>query len=116
MTDKAVELSITLKVYGKVIEYQREIAITEMETGISQVVQEMEMRVLKAGLKGLDDELRKVVPAGWRNVGTEERGIMSSVGRIRSQSHWEQDCSPRAGQASTSTRFYGGIPGIEAEH
>ena len=85
MTDKAVELSITLKVYGEVIEYQREIAIEELETGISQVVQEMGATVLMAGLKGLDDELRKEVPAGWRNVGTEERGIMSSIGRVRYQ-------------------------------
>jgi hypothetical protein len=85
MTDKAVELSITLKMYGEVIEYQREIAITELETGISQVVQEIGMTVLMAGLKGLDDELRKEVPAGWQNVGTEERSIMSSVGRIRYQ-------------------------------
>ena len=85
MTDKAVELSITLNVYGEVIEYQRKIAIDELETGISQVVQEMGATVLKAGLKGLDDELRKEVPAGWLNVGTEERCIMSSMGRIRYQ-------------------------------
>jgi len=83
MTDKAVELSITLKLYGEVIEYQREIAISNLETGISQVVQEIGMTVLMAGLKGLDDELRKEVPAGWQNVGTEERGLMSSIGRIR---------------------------------
>ena len=85
MTDRAVELSITLKVNGEVIEYQREIAIEELETGISQMVQEMGATVLKAGLKGLDDEIRKEVPAGWRNVGTEERSIMSSIGRIRYQ-------------------------------
>jgi hypothetical protein len=85
MTDKAVELSITLKVYGEVIEYTRKIAITELETGIGQVVQEIGTKVLVAGLKGLDDELRKGVPAGWRNVGTEERSIMSSIGRIHYQ-------------------------------
>jgi hypothetical protein len=68
-----------------VIEYTREIGIAELETGISQVVQEMGMIVLMAGLKGLDDELRKEVPAGWQNVGTEERSILSSVGRIRYQ-------------------------------
>jgi hypothetical protein len=83
MTDKPVELSITVKVYGEVIEYRREIAMAELETGISQVVQEIGTKVLVAGLKGLDEELRKGVPAGWRNVGTEERSIMSSVGRIR---------------------------------
>jgi hypothetical protein len=68
-----------------VIEYTREIGIAELETGISQVVQEMGATVLQAGLKGLDDELRKGVPAGWRNVGTEERSILSSIGRIRYQ-------------------------------
>lgn len=91
MTDRAVELSITLKVYGEEIEYQREIAILELETGISQVVQEMGMIVLIAGLKGLDDELRKEVPAGWRNVGTEERSLLSSVGKIRYQRRIYED-------------------------
>jgi hypothetical protein len=85
MTDTAVELSITVKVYGEVVEYQRVLSITELETGISQVVQEMGMAVLKAGLKGLDDKLRKEVPSGWQNVGTEERSIVSSMGRIRYQ-------------------------------
>jgi len=82
MTDKPVELSITVKVYGEVIEYRRELSIGELETGISQVVQEMGTRVLVAGLKGLDQELRKKVPVGWRNVGTEERSIMSTIGRV----------------------------------
>lgn len=85
MTEKSVELSITVKVYGEVIEYKREIAIAELETGISQVVQEMGTAVMVAGLKGLDQELHKEVPAGWRNVGTEERSLMSSIGRIRYQ-------------------------------
>jgi hypothetical protein len=59
MTDKAVELRITLKVYGEEIEYTRKIAITELETGISQAVQELGTKVLVAGLKGFDDELRQ---------------------------------------------------------
>jgi hypothetical protein len=85
MTDKPVELSITVKVYGEVIEYRRKIAIAELETGISQVVQEIGTKVLVAGLEGWDQELRKEVPAGWQNVGTEDRSIMSSLGRIRYQ-------------------------------
>lgn len=85
MTDKAVEISITVKVYGEVIEYRRQMGITEIEAGISQVVQEIGAKVLVAGLKGLDDELRKEVPSGWRNVGTEGRSIMSSIGRIHYQ-------------------------------
>lgn len=82
MTDEAVEISIILKVCGEAIEYTRKIAIAALETGISQVVQEIGSTVLMAGLKGLDQELRKAVPAGWQNVGTEERSILSSVGRI----------------------------------
>lgn len=82
MTDKSVELSITIKVNREVVNYQREIGIEELETGVSQVVQEIGNKVLVAGLKGLDDEIRKEVPAGWRNVGTERRSILSSIGRL----------------------------------
>jgi hypothetical protein len=46
---------------------------------ISQVVEEIGTQVLVASLEGLDDELRNNVPAGWQNVGTEERSIMSSL-------------------------------------
>jgi hypothetical protein len=82
MTDKAVELSITIRVNREVVDYRREIRIEELETGVIQSVQEIGNKVLEAGLKGLDDEIRKEVPAGWRNVGTERRSILSSVGRV----------------------------------
>jgi hypothetical protein len=85
MTEKPVEVSITVKIYGEEIHYMRKIAIEEIETGISQVVQEIGNKVLVAGLEGLDQELRKRVPAGWRNIGTEERSIMSSMGWIHYQ-------------------------------
>jgi len=74
MTDKAVELSITIKVNREVVNYQREIKIEELETGVSQTVQEIGNKVLVAGLKGLDDEIRKEVPAGWRNVRIKTKG------------------------------------------
>jgi hypothetical protein len=80
MTEKPVELRITVKVSGEEIHYTRKIAITELETGISQVMQEIGNRVLVAGLEGLDQDIRKRVPAGWRNIGTEERSILSSMG------------------------------------
>jgi hypothetical protein len=85
MTEKPVEVSITVKIYGEEIHYMRKIAIEEIETGISQVVQEIGNKVLVAGLEGLDQELRKRVPGGWRNIGTEERSIMSSMGWIHYQ-------------------------------
>jgi hypothetical protein len=85
MTEKSVVVSITVKVYGEVIQYTRKIAISELETGISKVMQEIGNKVLVAGLEGLDQDLSKGVPAGWRNVGTEERSILSSMGWIRYQ-------------------------------
>jgi hypothetical protein len=85
MTEKPVELSITVNVSGEVIQYMRKIAIAELETGISQVMQEIGNRVLVAGLAELDRDLRTQVPAGWRNIGTEERSILSSMGWIRYQ-------------------------------
>ena len=85
MTEKSVEISITVKVYGEVIQCRRKIAILELETGISQIMQEIGNKVIVAGLEGLDQELRAGVPAGWRNVGTEERSLLSSLGRIRYQ-------------------------------
>ena len=91
MTEKSVEISITVKVSGEVIQYERKIGIVELEMGISQAVQEIGRRVLVAGIEGLDQELRKAVPAGWRNVGTEERSPLSSLGRIRYQRRIYQD-------------------------
>jgi hypothetical protein len=64
MTEKPVELSITVKVNGEMIQYTRKIEINELESGISQVVQELGNKVLVAGLAELDREIRKRVPAG----------------------------------------------------
>jgi hypothetical protein len=38
MTEKSVEISITVKVSGEVIQYERKIGIVELEMGISQAV------------------------------------------------------------------------------
>jgi len=91
MTEKPVELSITVKVNDEVIQYVRKVAIPELETGISQVVQEMGNKIFVAGIEGLDRDLRKSVPAGWRNIGTEDRSIMSSMGWICYQRHIYKD-------------------------
>jgi hypothetical protein len=64
------------------IQYTQKLAINEIERGISQVMQEIWNKVLVAGLEGLDHELCKRVPAGWRNIGTEERSILSSMGSV----------------------------------
>ena len=85
MTEKPVDLSITVNINGEVIQYSRKLEMLELESGISQVVQELGNKVLMTGLKGLDQELGKRVPTGWRNMGTEERSILSSLGWIHYQ-------------------------------
>ena len=85
MTEKSVEISITVKVYGEVIQYVQKVRVVELEAGISQAVQEIGRQVLVAGIEGLDQDLRQAVPSSWRNVGTEERSVLSSLGRIRYQ-------------------------------
>ena len=73
------------------IQYTRKLAISVLETGISQVMQEIGNKVLVAGLEGMDQDLPKGVPAGWRNIGPEERSILSSTGWIRYQRHIYKD-------------------------
>jgi len=48
-------------------------------------MQEIGCQVLVTGIAGLDRQLRKKVPEGWRNVGTEERSVLSSSGWVRYQ-------------------------------
>jgi hypothetical protein len=45
MTEESVEISITVKVYGEVIQYERKVGIAEIEAGIGQAVQEMGRQV-----------------------------------------------------------------------
>lgn len=83
MTEKAVEISITVKVEDEVIEIKRKMKISELELELSKITQEIGNRMMVAVMEGIDREISKAVPAGWRNVGTEERSLMSSVGRVR---------------------------------
>ncbi len=56
-----------------------------MEDGTSRIMRETECQVLVTGIAGLDRPLRKKVPEEWRNVGTEERSVLSSLGWVRYQ-------------------------------
>ncbi len=115
MTEKPVELSITVKVYGEVIQYTRKIAIEALEIGISQVMQEIGNKALVAGLVGLDQELRQRVPSGWRNIGTEEHSIMSSMGWIRYQRRIYKDEKGRRRAAWMSSQEWNDTGGKVSE-
>ncbi|MBI9044939.1 MAG: ISLre2 family transposase [Anaerolineaceae bacterium] len=85
MTEITVPISITIKVCGQKIEYEEKIKAEELEKGISRITQKIGGQVLKAGIDGLDEEIRNRIPNTWQNVGTEERSVISSVGWINYQ-------------------------------
>ena len=52
---------------------------------IDLIYQEMGNSLLHAGNEELDRRINQTVPKNWQNVGTERRGVLSSVGMIRYQ-------------------------------
>jgi len=85
MTDQAVSISISIKAFDEEIVIDRKVPTSDLEDGTSRVMQEIGCQVLVTGIIGLDRQLRKEVPEGWRNVGTEERSVLSSLGWVRYQ-------------------------------
>lgn len=83
MTEKPVSISITIKVAEREIFLERQLAISEIEESAQCLVTEIGQQVMKAGIEAVDERVKKQVPAGWRNVGTEARWITSSVGEIQ---------------------------------
>jgi hypothetical protein len=80
MTENSVPISITIKVSEREIHYEKEIEITEMEEGVGRLVTELGQEVIRAGIQEMDDRIAKNVPGEWRNVGTEERWVVSGIG------------------------------------
>ena len=83
MTEKPVSISITIKVAETEIFLERQLAIREIEEGAQDLVTEIGQQVMKAGIEAVDERVKKQVPAGWRNVGTETRWMISSVGELQ---------------------------------
>ena len=55
----------------------------EIEEDAQEIGAEIGQEVLKNGIEELDQQIAQEVSKGWRNVGTEERWLMSSVGELR---------------------------------
>ena len=83
MTDKAVQISITIKVSEREIEMHREMHIEELEEGAQQLALEIGRQLLAAGIAEIDERMAREAPPGWRNVGTEERWVTTSLGAMR---------------------------------
>jgi hypothetical protein len=83
MTEKTVLISITIKVAEEEQKYEEELAISELEEGVQKLTRELGQNVIKASIKAIDDRMVKEVPESWRNAGTEERWIVSSLGEVK---------------------------------
>jgi hypothetical protein len=82
MTENSVQISITINVAEEELRYQKEIRIGELEEGLESLNREMVQKVLKTSLKVIDDQTAEKVPKGWRNVGSETRQIICSLGAV----------------------------------
>lgn len=83
MTDEAVQISITIKVAKREQKIERKIKMDELEETIQEIAVETGQEALGMGIKELDDRIAARIPQGWRNVGTEERWLVSSIGAMR---------------------------------
>ncbi len=83
MTDEAVPLSIHINVADVAVEFEAAIRREEVEACLHQLIGGIGERLLGGVIQVLDDQLRQEVPAGWRNVGTEVRSVVSSLGFLQ---------------------------------
>jgi len=83
MTDEAVNISITIKVEEVSIEIQKKVPITAVEEGVHVLAQSVGQQILLGMIGVLDAHIARNKPTGWRNVGTEKRWMVSSLGAVQ---------------------------------
>ena len=83
MTDGSVAISITIKVEDVVMEIQEKVPIDAVEESVHSLATGLGQQVLHRVIHVLDDRIARNMPAGWRNVGTEMRWMVSSLGAVR---------------------------------
>ena len=91
MTDEAVNISITIKVEEVVVEIHEKIPLEAVEETVHSLTTGLGQQVLDGVIQVLDDRIARNVPAGWRNVGTEKRWIVSSLGVVHYKRRIYQD-------------------------
>lgn len=82
MTDEAVAISITIKVAGVIKEIHGEVPLMEVEENVQTLGQAVGQAVFHGLIEVLDDRVAQNKPAGWRNMGTEKRWVVSSLGAM----------------------------------
>jgi hypothetical protein len=82
MTEKSVHISITIKVAENSHEFRKQVKYHDVEEGVQSLTQEIGQQALQSVLAVMAGELEARVPRGWKNIGTEKRTLISSLGVI----------------------------------
>ena len=91
MTEGSVTLSISAKAFDRSIQVDCEVSVSNLEDGLGRALKEIGRQVLATCIGGLDGELRGKIPEQWRNMGTEGRRILSSLGWVSYRRRVYQD-------------------------
>ena len=91
MTDEAVNISITVKVEEMGMEIQEKVPVAGVEEAVHRLTLGVGQQVMQGVIQVMDDRLGGQVPASWRNVGTEMRWMVSSLGCVRYKRRIYQD-------------------------
>jgi len=83
MTDRAVHISITIKVEEREEEFAGDIQPRDLEGGIARMALAIGQEAFRISLQEIDFQLAQQVPKSWQNVGTEGRWLVSSLGTTR---------------------------------
>lgn len=87
MTDKAVQIIITIKIGEESRELAQSLAIEELEGGISSIHQSMQVSLGGLIFEMLDAKIHAQRPKTWQSLGTAKRGLMTEFGEVRFKRH-----------------------------
>lgn len=83
MTENSVPISITINVGNEELQFQKVVTYNALEETLQGLTVEIGQRVFQAGIHEFDNRIASAVPKTWRNAGTEERWLTSSLGTMR---------------------------------
>lgn len=96
MTDEAVQISITISlsernkkseksevVKSETIKFEKEARIDDFEEACQGMMLDAGKEMFAKVIKLEDERIAREVPEGWKNVGTEERWLVCSMGTLR---------------------------------
>jgi hypothetical protein len=87
MTDQAVQIIITIKIGDESRQVEQNIAIEELEGGISSLNQSMQVSLGGLIFEMLDAKIHEQRPKAWQSLGTAKRSLLTEFGEIRFKRH-----------------------------